>query len=123
MADTLKEVNDKDTLTRHEGDEGVTISPRIDILETDEELLLFADVPGVGPDDLDIRFENGELTLHGRRSSPHEDRVVTNYQRVFSVSREVASDKISASLKEGVLTLHLPKVEAVRPRRISVHNG
>ena len=47
--------------------QGATVPPRVDILETDDELLLLADFPGVRPEDVDVRYENGELTLHGRR--------------------------------------------------------
>ncbi|OWK35852.1 Hsp20/alpha crystallin family protein [Fimbriiglobus ruber] len=105
----------------------VTVTPRIDLLESEDELLLLADVPGVQPDNVDIRFENGELTVHGRRQPSHDDKKraaweyeVTNYFRSFRVTEQIAADKIAAELKNGVLTLRLPKVEAVKPRRIAV---
>ncbi|MDB5313409.1 MAG: Hsp20/alpha crystallin family protein [Gemmataceae bacterium] len=105
----------------------VTVTPRVDILETENEFLLLADLPGVKSDDVDIRFEKGELTLHGRRlpSFPgkgvaHREHPATNYQRVFVVADTVAADKITAELKDGVLTVRLPKVEAVKPKKISV---
>jgi len=106
---------------------GVTVTPAVDILEREEDLVLFADLPGVAPGDVDIRFENGELTVHGRRSPSHagKDRPVggedvTNYFRSFRVSEQIAADKIEAGLKNGKLTLRLPKVEAAKPRRIAV---
>lgn len=110
--------------------EGATVAPRVDILEKEDELLLFADLPGVKTDDIDLHFENGELTLHGRRRSFHEGKTrtsyeyeVTTYQRTFRIGENIATDKIAAELKDGVLTLHLPKVEAVRPRKIAIKGG
>jgi len=105
----------------------VTVSPRVDLLDRDDELLLLADMPGVLPDAVDIRFENGELSVHGRRIANHagKSRVrweyeVTNFFRTFKLTERIAADRISAELKNGVLTLHLPKVESIKPRRIAV---
>ena len=97
----------------------VAVNPRVDVLETENEYLIFADVPGVRPEDVDIRFEKGELALHGRRPSGCEFET-TAYHRTFAVDDTVAPDKITAELKSGVLTIHLPKVEAVKPRKIAV---
>ena len=105
---------------------GITLTPRVDILETADELLLNVDLPGVAPENVDIRFENGELTLTGRRTSQYSGRPwlwefeAGSFYRVFQVTENVAGDKIHADLKDGVLTVHLPKVEAAKPRRISV---
>jgi len=99
----------------------ITLAPRVDILETDHELLVHADMPGVKTGDVDIRFENGELSVHGRRSAKAAwDNEATNYFRTFRVTERIAADKIEAVLKNGVLTLKLPKVEAVKPKRIAV---
>lgn len=105
----------------------VTVTPRVDILETEHEFLLLADLPGVTADGVDIRFEQGELTVHGQRAARNagKDEAVrehpgTNFSRVFAVSETVAADKIEADLKHGVLTVRLPKVEAVKPRKIAV---
>src|SRR5262245_27499229 len=99
---------------------GVTVTPRVDIVETEQELLLFADMPGVKQENVDIRFENGELTLHGRRqpiavvkSAFVWENEAGDYFRAFRISEQVDSEKIWAEVKKGVLTLHLPKVEAV----------
>ena len=95
----------------------VAVTPRVDILETEDELLVYADMPGVTAQDVDIRFENGELTVHGRRQASHPDKAkaareyeVTSYFRSFQVAEQIAADKIEAELK----------VEAVKPRRIAV---
>lgn len=105
----------------------MALTPRVDVLETDDEILVYTDMPGVAAEDVDVRFENGELAVHGRRTASHPDKAresreveVTGYFRSFRVTEQIATDKIEAALKNGVLTLHLPKVEAVKPRRIAV---
>jgi len=105
----------------------VTFTPRVDIIETTEELLLFADVPGVKPEDVDVRFENGELVLHGRCNPRCVDPGLLlgeyelgDFYRVFTLNESLNAEKISAELKQGVLTVHLPKAAAVKPRRITV---
>jgi HSP20 family protein len=104
-----------------------TFTPRVDIIETAEELLLYADLPGVKPDDVDVRFENGELILLGRcnpRYNPADflfnEYEVGDFYRVFTLNESIDADKISAEVKQGVLTVHLPKSEAVKPRKITV---
>jgi len=104
----------------------VTLTPRVDIIETEDELQLFVDLPGVLPDDVDVRFENGELTLRGRRTPRTMGRPwlweyeAGGFHRVFRVAENIAADQIDAELKNGVMVVHLPKVEAVKPRRIAV---
>lgn len=105
----------------------VTVTPRVDVLELEGSVLVLADMPGVRPDDVDVRFEKGELTIHGRRPAPHaakeparREYAATNYYRTFGVAETIAADKITADLKAGVLTITLPKVEAVKPRKIAV---
>jgi HSP20 family protein len=106
--------------------EALTYSPAVDILETEQELILFADMPGVKPEELDVRFDNGELRLRGRctATAPEqpllEEYRVGDYFRAFSVTEDVNADKISAELKNGVLTVHLPKAEKLKPRKIQV---
>jgi len=100
-------------------DRSVTVGPRVDVLETENEFLVLADMPGVKPEGVEIRFEKGELAVHGRRPACREYSP-TNYHRVFRVAESVAADKITAELKVGVLTVRLPKVEAVKPKRIIV---
>ena len=89
--------------------------------------ILLADLPGVRPADVDVRFENGELTIHGRRTPSHagKKRVLweyepTHYHRAFRLAEVVSGDRIEAELKNGVLTVRLPKAEAAKPRRIAV---
>lgn len=101
----------------------------MDILETADELVLFADLPGVKEGDVDIRFESGELTLHARRQASKMtgtivwENEVGDFFRAFRISEQIDAGKIWAELKNGVLTLHLPKVETAKPRRITVRGG
>jgi len=103
-------------------------TPHVDILELQDELTLMLDMPGVKAEDVEIHFERGELTVKGARSVEFtgkgralgEELVAGDYHRAFLISHEVAADKIGAELKNGVLTVHLPKAVAAQPRRIAV---
>jgi HSP20 family protein len=102
--------------------------PNVDIVEKPEELLLFADLAGAKGDAIDIQFEEGELTLHAKvepRQMPehpylYQEYGVGDFYRTFQISEMIDASKISAEFGEGVLTLHLPKAESVKPRKISV---
>lgn len=103
-----------------------TIMPPVDIFELDNGLAVVADMPGVEPDKVDIRVENDILTIQAEVTPPLEGEMVysefglANYHRQFRLSDKVDTEKIHAELKNGVLTIHLPKAEAHRPRRIEV---
>ncbi len=103
-----------------------TYKPRFDIRETDNELVLLGDLPGVLPQDLEIRYENRELTIHGKVTNRElgtpccSEYGVGDFHRSFTVADLIDADKISAELTNGVLTLHLPKKEEVKARRIEV---
>jgi HSP20 family molecular chaperone IbpA len=127
MSNTLakQEENTAATVERTRG--GATYSPRVDIVEAGDELILYADLPGVAPEDLDLHFENRELTIQGKVSPRHKDIQfvygeygIGDFYRTFTIGEQIDSSKISAELKNGVLTLHLPKVEDAKPRRIEV---
>jgi HSP20 family molecular chaperone IbpA len=104
-----------------------TFVPRFDIWEGDDELLLYGDLPGVSADDLDIRFENRELSIHGAVKPRHQGEFVYgeydigDFHRTFTVGEAIDAEKISAEMSNGVLTLRLPKSEKVKPRRIQVN--
>jgi HSP20 family protein len=106
---------------------GNTEPMKVDILETESDLILLADLPGVQPENLDVRFEKGELIVHGRKELNRGDRkkladetFVSHYHRSFRLSEQIAADQISADLKQGVLSIRLPKVESAKPRKIAV---
>ncbi len=106
---------------------GIYYTPRVDIFELADEVVLQCDMPGVMPQDLDIRFEKGELSLYGKvRPRPasveylEEEYGVGDFFRSFTIAPEIDAEKISAEYRDGVLTVHLPKQEKLRPRRIAV---
>jgi len=105
--------------------------PNVDILETADSLVVLADLPGVKSEDVDIHFEDGSLTIHGRVKERQDERTafllqeygLGNYYRTFRVSEQIDSRGIAAELSEGVLKLTLPKAESAKPRRISVQSN
>lgn len=103
------------------------VTPAVDIYETPEGLVVKADLPGVAKDGLDLRVENNLLTIRGRAvhvtpGDPlYREYELAHFFRQFELSDRVDQRKISAELKNGVLTLNLPKAEEAKPRRIDVH--
>lgn len=104
-------------------------SPPVDIIETEDALTLKADLPDVNTEDLDIRVENGTLTLRGSRKF-EKDAGVKGYHRIersygefvrsFALPPTVETDKVGAEYKNGVLTITLPKKETAKPRQVKV---
>ena len=122
---TKKTPNDVATVERTLG--GTTYSPRCDIWENEDEMILYADLPGVMPQDLHVRFENPVLTIHGKVNPRHSDIKflhgeygIGDFHRTFTIGEAIDTERISAELKNGVVTVHLPKNERVKPRRIEV---
>ena len=110
---------------------GRVFTPTVDIFETDKEITLLADMPGVKSGDLDIDLHDNVLTVQGDVKSPEADgemdviREFTTgkYYRQFSLSQILDQNKIDAELKDGVLRLRLPKIEAATPRKIAVKSS
>ncbi len=102
--------------------------PDVDILEKGDELLVLADVPGARGDAIDVHFEDGMLEIHAPVEPRRNDGEtcllrqygVGDYYRSFRISEAIDAGKISAEYADGVLTLHLPKAEALKPRKIAV---
>ncbi|EIM62776.1 Hsp20/alpha crystallin family protein [Desulfobacter postgatei] len=103
-----------------------TATPAVDIYENENEILLFADMPGVHKDDITVNIENGKLAISGVRRLDHqgvsnwEEFVDVEYVRSFSIPQTINVEDVEATLKDGVLTLHLPKSEAAKPRLIEI---
>ncbi len=114
------------------GGESLGWTPAADIYEDEEGLTLRFELAGVDPKDVDIRFENGTLTLKGERRMEKEDKK-ENYHRVelsygaftrsFSLPATVDAEKIRAEAKNGVLAVHLPKKAEAKPKSIQVKVG
>lgn len=103
------------------------ITPDVNIFEDKDGYVLEAEMPGVNKGGLEITLEGNELTLVGRRNSEtlkseilYRESRPTDYRRVFELDPAVDSEKISATMEQGVLTLRLPKTEKVKPRKISI---
>ena len=103
------------------------MSPRVNITETKEGYLLEAEMPGVNKGGLEISLEGNELTLVGRRVPEPESLELlyresssADYRRMFELDPTIDTGRIDARMENGVLHLHLPKAEQVKPRKIAV---
>ncbi|MGI6517760.1 MAG: Hsp20/alpha crystallin family protein [Bacillota bacterium] len=101
----------------------------VDIAETSEEFVVTAELPGTNPDDIEITLSDNQVTIKGQRAAEQEERR-GNYLRTerrfgsfcrsFALSSPVADDKVTASYKNGILEVHLPKSEGAKPRQIEI---
>ena len=120
----------QDSVARILSDQGVRPwTPAVDIVEGEHELLLKADVPGISLNDIDIRMENGVLTLKGERkfegqqngSGYHRiERSYGSFARSFTIPDSVDPEQVKAEYKDGVLTVRMAKKEIAKPRSIKV---
>jgi HSP20 family molecular chaperone IbpA len=107
---------------------GLVFTPAVDIFETDREIAVLADMPGVKAGDLNIDLHENVLTLDGEVNAldgADEVDVIREYRtgkyrRQFTLSQMIDQSKIDAEMKDGVLRLRLPKIEAATPRKIAV---
>lgn len=112
--------------TRRNPDAG--LRPPVDIFEDADGITVLADIPGVSRDRLRVEVDNDTLLIEGDSAldmpagmeALYADIRLTSYRRVFTLSGELQKDNIHASLKDGVLTLHIPKRAEARPRKIAV---
>ena len=103
----------------------------MDAYFTDEAIVIHADVPGLSPDDIDITLEGDTLSIRGeiKREEANTrkyvllERPTGKFERTLTINTPIDHDKVEASFSNGVLTLTLPKAEAVRPRQITVKSG
>jgi HSP20 family protein len=109
-------------------------APAVDILETEDAIVLKADIPDVNIDDIDIRVENNTMTLRGQRKFEKNQKVkgwhrversYGEFVRSFALPNTVDTEKVQADYKNGVLSVTLPKKEAAKPRqvKVAVQNG
>jgi HSP20 family protein len=105
-------------------------TPRVDLLEHENEFVLVADLPGMKEEDINISVQDNVLTLEGKRTFAHTENGQGRYQyserasgtfcRRFQLSTAVNADQITATYKDGVLEVHLPKAPEAQPKRIAV---
>ena len=121
------------TLDRSRGEREVMVAgtwaPAVDIYETPESIVLQAELPGLGKDDIDIQVRDNVLTLKGERRSEKEvkegnylrvERAYGGFQRAFTLPAAVQADKIRAVFKDGVLDVSIPKAEEAKPKQIKI---
>lgn len=105
-------------------------SPAVDIFETENELVLKADVPEVDPKNVEIKLENGTLTLKGERQFEQGkngkgyhriERGYGSFVRVFTLPDTIDPEKVKADYKSGVLTITLPKKDVAKPKTVEIH--
>lgn len=102
--------------------------PPVDVAETQDRIIVRAEVPGMRQEDIQIEFENGLLTLRGERAIERSEgmtwhrveRVYGNFSRTFTLPRTVDAEKITASYREGVLEIEVPKREEAKPKQIRI---
>ncbi len=104
--------------------------PAVDIYETQDALTLVADMPGVSPENVDIDLQDDQLTIRGTITVEGEGETVLlreygvgDYYRQFTLGRIIDQSKIEAAMKDGVLTLTLPKVDKAKPRKVEVRTA
>ncbi|WP_456447603.1 Hsp20/alpha crystallin family protein [Thiolapillus sp.] len=108
-----------------------SIRPAVDIFEDESGITLHADMPGISKERLNVKVEGDTLMIEGDAEIPipegmeplYADVRATHYQRSFSLSSEMDTEKVEASLNQGVLTLRIPKREEHKPRKIEVKVG
>ena len=115
------------------GDEGLSMwnqYPTVDIYDSDENIVITAELPGIDKKDIVIDVKDGVLTLKGERSSDNEikeekyycrERTFGKFERVFRLPSDVDPEKISADYKDGILKIDIPKPEGKKPKQIAVH--
>jgi len=102
------------------------IVPSVDITETKDEFVLEADMPGVTKDSLEVLLEGSELTIVGRRPSTttnqylHRESNAAAFRRSFVLDPMIDATRVKAHIEDGVLRVHLPKAEEVKPRKVKV---
>jgi HSP20 family molecular chaperone IbpA len=105
-----------------------TLTPPVDVIEDADGIVLYADLPGVSRDGLDLQVESGTLTIEAESdlavpeglTSQHTEIGLARFRRVFTLSKELDTEKVSAELVQGVLKLRIPKAAHAQPRRIAV---
>jgi HSP20 family protein len=120
-----------DAATRNETTQGseLALMPPVDVIEDSTGITLRADMPGVPKDKLKLQVEGDTLTIEGEVSfampqgmeASYAEVSVPRFRRVFTLSKELETGKVSAELKNGVLSLRIPKAEHAQPRRIDIN--
>lgn len=123
---TGREAGSRDTAPRRELTERTrTVSPLVDIFETDKAYVLLADMPGVQRDGLEVVARHDELVIRGRVDRPtttadYQEFELADYHRVFTLTEDLDTDGISAVLRDGLLRIEIPKSRRMQSKKIQV---
>ena len=125
------ELREKEALQQEGTRPGPVFRPLVDVLERGEAYLIYADLPGVDEKHVQVRLEKGVLSLDAELATTpepswapiHTEYRFGGFHREFRLSDEIDSDRVSASMRDGVLELRLPKSERNQPRQIAVQAG
>jgi len=107
----------------------ISWNPRVDIHETNDDILIDVELPGIVKKDIKVEVKDNMLTITGERKQERKvegteccrsERHYGKFERTFSLTDTVDADKINAAFKDGILTLTLPKIEKVKPKEVSV---
>lgn len=121
-------MNEKTSLNKQDTRQEAAVLPPVDVIEDATGITLYADLPGVPKDKLNLRVEADTLTIEGEvglatpegLQASHAEVQVPRYRRVFTLSKELDAEKIAAELAGGVLKLRIPKAEHAQPRKIAI---
>lgn len=122
-------MSENTTLAKSESTQTAAIMPRVDVLEDKSGITLYADLAGVAKDKLSLQIDADTLTIEGElglnmpegMEASHAEINLPRYRRVFALSKELDSEKISAQFEQGVLKLNIPKAEHLQPRKVQIN--
>lgn len=107
-------------------------NPSVDVSETDDSIIVTAEVPGVDPENIDVSVDENQLVISGEKKQEEEEkeknfyrmeRSYGSFKRIFTLPRSADVDKVSASQKDGVLTVTIPKTEVAKGKKVKVNTG
>lgn len=105
-------------------------APPVDVFEKDDQIVFRAELPGVSKDDMNVRIENGVLSLDGERKQETElreenayrlERSFGRFTRSFTLPATVDATKVTATFKDGILEVTVPKAESAKPKQVAIH--
>lgn len=122
-------MSESQQLAKQDAAQNAAIMPRVDVLEDKSGITLYADLAGVSKDKLALQIDADTLTIEGElgldmpqgMEPSHAEISLPRYRRVFTLSKELDSEKISAQFEHGVLKLTIPKAEHLQPRKVQIN--
>jgi HSP20 family protein len=118
---------DHQKLSEYSTEQTTYVAPYVDIEAAESGYVLHAEMPGVSRDGIRITIEDGNLVLVGQRQpvsvsgeALHRETRPLSYRRVYELDTSIDANRISARIEQGILTVHLPKAESLKPRRITL---